>query len=275
MMAARAVHTSATAKEKIWGVMSVSRLRAGLRRIFMFVAIAIGALMFASYATASMRDARRSWPVVHRILHRSAGNARLGRALRLARPSSRAHASIVGGSQITISQAPWQVFVVSSIPLAEEGELLLLCGGSIIDATHIVTAGHCLFDPQTGLQVPGEHVTVLAGASDFAQLEPSQQEVKVASVRVHPYFEYGLQAGAPDDVAVLVLGEPLSFNAFTQPIGLDVPGTALLEGASVNLTGFGRETLTGHSEGPLHSIGMTVGFSRSCGGPADALFVCA
>lgn len=76
-------------------------------------------------------------------------------------------------------------------------------------------------------------------------------------------------------MAVIELAHALAFNASVQPIGLVAAGETQAEGTQVNLTGFGLEASAGELEGPLHSIGMTVGFSRPCGGPADAVFLCA
>jgi hypothetical protein len=209
------------------------------------------------------------------VLHRSDRRNLRRRAVRNDEPSPRAHASIVGGSQIAITQAPWQALVVALIPKPEEKVLVLLCGGSVIGETRIVTAGHCVFDPTTGLRVPAENMLAVAGTADAAKIEPGEQEVTVTSVRVHPGYENALGAGAPDDVAVLTLAKALTFNTLVQPIGLVVAEETPAEGAHVNLTGFGRQSPTGKPNGLLYSLGMTVGFSRPCGGPADAVFVCA
>ena len=130
-----------------------------------------------------------------------------------------------------------------------------------------------MFDPETRSRVPVEDMFVVAGTSDFEQLETGEQEAEVSSVRVHPDFEYELGAGAPDDVAVMKLTEPLKLNTLVQPISLAAATPA--EGAQVNLTGFGAEVSGGEPEGPLHSLGMRVGFSGQCGGEADAVFLCA
>jgi hypothetical protein len=207
--------------------------------------------------------------VIHGSVRRSVlKSVRDDRAL-----SPRARESIVDGSQISIAQAPWQVFVVSVIPLGNKEALLLLCGGSIVGETRVVTAGHCMFDPEARSRVPAEDVLVVAGTSDFAQRETEEQQVEVSSVRVHPDYEYELGAGAPDDVAVLELAEPLKFNTLVQPIVL--AAAAPVEGTQVNLTGFGAEVSGGEPEGPLYGLDMTVGFSRPCGGEVDAVFLCA
>lgn len=212
---------------------------------------------------------------MYRVTHWRGRHSLRHLIVRANRSSVRARASIVGGGQISIGQAPWQVFVVGVIPLGPEEALLLLCGGSIVDETHVVTAGHCQFDPETGSRIPAEHVFVLAGTSNFRKVEASEQETEATSIRIHPDYEYALGAGAPDDVAVIELTHPLTFNASVQPIGLVAAGETPAEGTQVNLTGFGREAPSGELEGPLHSIGMTVGFSRPCGGSVDAVFLCA
>ena len=247
----------------------------GLCRMAVLVVAGASVFVAGSNAMASTRAPHRRWPIVSRVLHYKGRLTVRRRTVHGRLPSLRAHASIVGGSQIAIAGAPWQVFVLSVIPLGKDEVLELLCGGSIIDETRVVTAGHCTFDPETGSRVPAEDMLVVAGTSDFELAEAGEQEVEVASVRVHPDFEYASGAGAPDDIAVLGLAKSLTFNTLVQPLVLVAAGATPAEGAQVNLTGFGRETSTGRPEGPLNSLGMTVGFSRPCGGEADAVFLCA
>jgi len=71
--------------------------------------------------------------------------------LALAPSAGAAKPAIVGGSQVSIRQAPWQVAVEAVIP-AGGG---VLCGGSILDAAHILTAAHCVFDSKTGKRDTG------------------------------------------------------------------------------------------------------------------------
>src|SRR4051794_19521127 len=65
----------------------------------------------------------------------------------------------------TIDQVPWQVAVRASAPGAASG---LLCGGTIRDESHVVTAAHCVFStPLTsaGQTLPAAWISVKAGAS--------------------------------------------------------------------------------------------------------------
>jgi hypothetical protein len=190
----------------------------------------------------------------------------------------RARTAIVGGSQIAIVQAPWQVFVEASIPA--EGKALV-CGGSILDPMHILTAAHCLFNHTSHAEISPSDIYVAAGTADINSHEPQQQISVVASVRVHPYFVFDPNSGQsiPDDVAVLELAEPFTLQsgpgASVSSIGMVAGGTPLAEGTPLQLTGFGQQSPSSEPDGKLYGIPLTLGPSRACGREADALFVCA
>jgi hypothetical protein len=185
-----------------------------------------------------------------------------------------AHPAIVGGSQIAIGQAPWQVAVAAVIP----GDGGLLCGGSILDSSHILTVAHCVFDSKTGNVIPAEDFIVRAGTSDLASPGAEEQQRAVTDVRPHPYYIYAPDSGrvAPDDVAVLTLQEPLVLGPAAAAIPLVSPGSSPTEGTPVDLTGFGEENpVTNELNEKLYSLGMTVGWPRECGGENDAVLICA
>jgi nucleoid-associated protein YgaU len=225
-----------------------------------------GILMQASGARANPVGTLR--PIVTRVRLRDAPQLR--RALHVA--SHRAHAAIVGGSRISISQAPWQVLVVALISRSEA----ILCGGSILNDQEVLTAGHCVYNPGTRSRIPTDQIVVLAGSSDVEVTEPEEQFSVANEVRVHPYYVYNPEARspAPDDVAVVSLKTPLALDTFVQPIDLTAE-TLLAPGTAVNLTGFGEERPLAEFSGELHSIAMSLLSSRECGGEDDALFLCA
>jgi trypsin len=177
--------------------------------------------------------------------------------------AARAVSAIVGGSQIPIAQAPWQVWIVTE---------MAACGGSIIDLSHVLTAAHCTVDPETGEPVPAESFQVFAGVSNTKE---AVEGTAVSRVRAHPYWN-GLGPDA-DDVAVLELAEALPASASIQPVAPAAAGAGPAEGAAVRLTGFGEQnpSLKQPPDGNLYALSMTVGYSRTCGYEANALFVCA
>ncbi len=188
------------------------------------------------------------------------------------RPSgARAHAAIVGGNQVPTTQAPWQVAV-----LANTGKGQILCGGSILDPTHVLTAAHCTETEAEG-PIPLEDLEVIAGTSDLSRTkaeEPTRQDATVEAVRIHPFYVPG---GDQDDVAVLELEAPLDLGEPAVQALEMVPAPSLLtEGTAVNLTGFGMQSYSPPElDQKLHSLAMTLAFSRRCGGEADAVFLCA
>ncbi len=154
----------------------------------------------------------------------------------------------------------------------------LVCGGSILNESEVLTAGHCVIDPATKEQISPGEITIRAGTADFEVPEPGEQDSRASRVRVHPYYVENSEAtqAIPDDVAVVELKTPLVLNTTAQAIGLARAGSPPQEGTPVNLTGFGAENaLTGKLDGGLNSIGMTVRSSGACGGQNNALFVCA
>jgi hypothetical protein len=68
---------------------------------------------------------------------------------------------IVGGQEASISQFPWQVFVL----LKAEGTGAA-CGGSILNATTILTAAHCVDHEGTTITYPAADFVVAAGDSN-------------------------------------------------------------------------------------------------------------
>jgi hypothetical protein len=237
---------------------------------------ALGVAALACLTLAAAPAAARSALSARSTAKLVSAGWRHGTAHGVAARADRARAAIVGGEEISIERAPWQVALLARIPV-ESSFLEELCGGVILDDTHILTAGHCAIDPLTEGPVPSQDFTVVAGTADLASKAATEQAGQVASVRVHPDFDYAAGAGTPDDIAVLTLAAPLDLAGPTaRAIATTPAGSTAVEGTQVELTGFGEEDpLTEELTGQLHALGMTVGFSRQCGGEADALFVCA
>jgi secreted trypsin-like serine protease len=192
---------------------------------------------------------------------------------------------IVGGQESSISQLPWQVFV---LVVAEEGATTTeaSCGGSILDATHILTAAHCVDHEGTTTRYPGEDIGVLAGASDASELTSSlraphgSQLRTVSSVRTHPY--YTLLPQIKDDVAVLTLSEPLELSAEknTASIPLVASGATPAPGTTLTVSGYGKQNGAEGAEpnGKLFSTTLTAIGSDACResvGVNSAVLLCA
>jgi hypothetical protein len=195
---------------------------------------------------------------------------------------------IINGQESSISQFPWQVFV-----LAEEGEGATgSCGGSILNATTILTAAHCVNHEETKTLYPAEDFLVIAGASEVLLATdeahpPSRQVVKVTSIRSDPYYAplSKTNPSTTDDVAVLTLAEPLELSPAknTAAIGLVPVGATPAPGTLLSVSGYGREEgAEGEAHNPngkLYSTSLTAISTEACRGLVgevnSAVFLCA
>ncbi len=177
-----------------------------------------------------------------------------GAAFALAACLSSGAAAIIGGTTIQVQAAPWTVFVQQT-----SGSTRFLCTGSVVDASHILTAAHCLYDTNNNLAAPSAFL-VRAGISNFSAPLPSdlEQDRPVTQFRVHPGYTPTGEAG-PDDVAVLALATPLDLSGpAVKAVALPAPNSAFPSGASVTLAGFGKQTPTATNSGPLATLTGTV-----------------
>jgi hypothetical protein len=251
-----------------------------------FVAL-LGVLVLTLLTAAS---ARAAVPVQARGLLQplrvNTGKAMLdtpGGLLRLVREQAgdvpQARPAIVGGSEtsISIEQTPWHVEVFGFVVNGSTIEGVYECGGSIIDATHVVTAGHCVYNEKEDQRIPTGDVVVVAGSSNFQIEELGEQDSAASSVRVDPKYDYnpGATTAVPDDVAVVELKKAIVFGKRAQPIALAAPGSSLQVGTSLNLSGGGQENTSSEPNGKLYALTTTLEFSGLCGEQADALFLCA
>ena len=167
---------------------------------------------------------------------------------------------IVGGATIQVQSAPWAVYV--SVVSGSAGQD---CSGSVIDATHVVTAAHCLYVSAATAQA--SDVSVKAGVSNFIAATPTdaEQDRQVSSFRVHPgYVNNGAQV--PDDVAVLTLSAPLDLSGqAVKAVALPAANASFPAGAAAIVAGFGIQSSSQERGGPLESLSTTVDPQGQCG----------
>ena len=109
---------------------------------------------------------------------------------------------IIGGSTVSIANHPYQV-KVETLGLGD-------CGGSIRDATHVITAAHCVVEDEAYFPfiVDPADVTVGYGDTDQTQLDIRD----VSRVSVHPRYLRDDLGPFEFDVAVLTLDAPITFG---------------------------------------------------------------
>ncbi len=166
---------------------------------------------------------------------------------------------VVGGTPIQVQAAPWAVLVRQGSSTGT-----LQCGGTIIDAVHIVTAAHCVYD-LNGNQAQPSALSVRAGISNVVPLATDgEQDRAVSSISVDPGYVWTLGAGV-DDVALLTLAAPLDLTGTAvQAIALPTLGAAYPAGAQAELAGFGRQSAAAPSDGSLQQMSATVAAQAAC-----------
>jgi secreted trypsin-like serine protease len=112
----------------------------------------------------------------------------------------RAKVSIVGGAGVAIASFPFQVALYET--QAGSPAAGFFCGGVIIDATHVLTAAHCVVGSAGN---PGE-IAVLAGSSSLDPTDPGSVRDLVQSSTFDSHYD---PASSNDDVALLTLARPL------------------------------------------------------------------
>jgi len=133
---------------------------------------------------------------------------------------------VVGGGPATSADAPWQVLVLP------DG---YLCGGAILDATHVVTAAHCVYDDEDQEIVAPSSLAIHAGITNIST--PGQHP-PVTAVSVDPAYDPDRQTS---DVAILTLGSPLALGGAVQAIALTDVGYRPAAGDGLRLSGWGSD----------------------------------
>jgi trypsin len=160
--------------------------------------------------------------------------------------AARLQPRIVHGAPTPIEHAPFQVALYDPEAVdPEEPDNLLaaqFCGGVIRDATHVVTAAHCVTLGGFEAAAP-EEIEVLAGSASLQAPEVGSIEDPVVATSFDPEWE---PFGFEHDVGVLTLEKPLWEGATPEIGGLGVKiapigfaATDPLAGSNATVSGWG------------------------------------
>ncbi|KAH9490350.1 Serine protease 48 [Bulinus truncatus] len=122
---------------------------------------------------------------------------------------------IIGGTNATTCEYPWMAVLVDQVYQS-------VCGGSIIDSTHILTAAHCVVSTNytTKSQVisPAVNLLVYTGSSTLGFL-PNSNATRRYVVKVTPHEQYN-DTTYDKDIAILTLSAPINFTTCQRPLCL-------------------------------------------------------
>jgi len=144
-----------------------------------------------------------------------------------------ARARIVGGIHAQPNSWPWQV------RLSADGSL---CGGTLIDTRHVLTAAHCLRTP-----IVTQKYLVYVGMHDINQ--PVYGEQKIVAERIFLHEQYNTDT-QENDIAIIRLSKPVTISDKINVICLPGP-EALSTNQTVWITGWGTTSFQGQTSAVL------------------------
>lgn len=133
--------------------------------------------------------------------------------------------AVIGGSDASIAESPWQVaFIIN------EGTV---CSGSFLSPTKIVSAAHCF------VGIPQGQVQAFAGITTLSD-RSNASRLSIASIANHPGFSFATYA---NDIAIVTLSKPAPVALTTRTIALPVAQEAAAwpaAGTSALISGWGE-----------------------------------
>ncbi|XP_066468941.1 transmembrane protease serine 9-like [Tiliqua scincoides] len=143
-------------------------------------------------------------------------------------------ARIVGGHDAKRGAWPWQV----SLQLFQYGAgFMHICGGSLINHNTVVTAAHCLtFSRDT------EFWRVVIGMNNIKNTDKYTLTSEIIEIMIHSNFT---EETHQDDIALLSLAKPFSYNLYTQPICLPKTAHPVTDKQPCYIAGWGMKASSG------------------------------
>ena len=120
------------------------------------------------------------------------------------------------------------------------------CGGTVVSATHGMTAAHCYYSPSI--------VNAVAGAHNIKQNESTQQKVGLTKFQRHPNYNSN---NISNDIAVLEFASSLTLNEYVVPAKLPAhtEGEWMSENDVIHVCGWGNTLVIGSNyPAELHCV---------------------
>lgn len=164
---------------------------------------------------------------------------------------------------------PWEA--VGRLEIGGRG----FCTGALIAPDQVITAAHCLFDPDTGRRIDPTRIEFRAGWRDGRAAAYRD----VARAAIHPAYDHRTEAPearVARDLALLELARPIRLPSLAAYATADAPRA----GEAVGLVSYARERAEApaleddcrvlHAAGGILALSCTVDFGAS-GAPAFAM----
>ncbi|XP_014474151.1 PREDICTED: coagulation factor IX-like [Dinoponera quadriceps] len=154
--------------------------------------------------------------------------------------------AIVGGNFAKEGQFKHQI----SIQVNKEH----ICGGTIISPTHIVTAAHCVDNPKYR-----KGMTIVTGTIKWA----TGQTHNIKCIRMHPGYTGKKEDAWKNDIAVITLTQPITFNNVQGSIPLASRDYTV--GSNRGITsGWGKTSVDSKTSPALKWLGVNILSEKDC-----------
>ena len=155
-----------------------------------------------------------------------------------------ARAAIIGGTEAREGTFPWLAYFNDVVELGS-GEEGGTCSGTVVATNLVLTAAHCVENPETGTFYKGSGFLVMTGT-----VEPFSRKTQASSVSrviVYPGFTRNTDTG---DAALLVLSKPTTAPAIS--LATSPSDSGILEaGTEAMIAGWGRTSNTNPSSAKI------------------------
>ncbi|CAL8294789.1 unnamed protein product [Lota lota] len=136
---------------------------------------------------------------------------------------------VIGGHDAQPNSWKWQISL--QMNLYDDTYFYHICGGSLISASYVMTAAHCILSPDAALY------RVVAGEHNIYEYDGTEQFVGVERITVHPDWNDDLAKG--NDIALLRLATPVYNSGFVEIANMPYPDQMLPHDYSCFITGWG------------------------------------
>lgn len=208
-------------------------------------------------------------------------------ALCVLAPAARAQSiepRIVGGSTTSAEQYPWQAaIVISPAKASGDAHARQFCGGSLITASIVLTAAHCLYDNDPDCDAGGGVNVCLPadpGGDGTKRVDPNDVDVVLGQATLStapPEAEHQVQDATYDagfdsvtfqrDLAYLVLTTPVDLSGSVQAIDLagDDEAAVWAPDTLVEVSGWGSTFYGGDTVNRLRAATVPIVADSTCG----------
>nr|XP_039260115.1 serine protease 30-like isoform X1 [Styela clava] len=116
---------------------------------------------------------------------------------------------ILRGTDTFEGDWPWMAYLYERVRGRDRG---FICGGSLINEEYVVTAAHCIAQPNSP-----ELYGIVLGQHNTSEISEHEVDFDIQRIVRHPEF---LVSSFNNDIAILKLSEPVVFTRYIRPVCL-------------------------------------------------------